>query len=134
MLAEVKASAAETGGRSTLVEITAPAGSEAPLHVHYADDEGFYVLEGSVTILVGDERVELDGRPARLRPARRPAPVRRRPRGAKMLWVLVPGGFEDFIEDVSVPAGRPTVPPGTSLPPENAAEIVLRHGMELLPE
>ena len=49
-----------------------------------------------------------------------------------MLWVLAPGGFEDFIEDVSVPAEQPAVPPASVLPPEDAAEIVRRHGMELL--
>lgn len=67
MLAEVKASSADTGGRYTLVEVTAPPGLEAPLHVHYTEDEGFYVLEGSVTIAVGDETVEL--RPASTRSA-----------------------------------------------------------------
>jgi len=134
MLAEVKASAADTGGRYTLVEITAPAGLQAPLHVHYTDDEGFYVLEGSVTIIVGDETVEL----AAGQHAYGPRDVRHKfiigPDGAKMLWVLAPSGFEDFIEDVSVPAESPTVPPPSVVPPEDAAEIVLRHGMELLPE
>ena len=43
-----------------------------------------------------------------------------------MLWILTPGGFEDFIEEVSVPAETPTVPPAHVLPPENAAEIVLQ--------
>lgn len=51
-----------------------------------------------------------------------------------MIWVLTPGGFDDFIEDVSVPAEAPTVPPASVVPPANAAEIVLRHGMELLPD
>jgi mannose-6-phosphate isomerase-like protein (cupin superfamily) len=132
MLAEVKASAADTGGQYTLVEITAPAGFEAPLHVHYTDDEGFYVLEGSVTILVGDERVELTAGQHAYGPRDVPHQFIIGPDGAKMLWVLVPSGFEDFIEDVSVPAERPTVPPTDVVPPENAAEIVLRHGMELL--
>ncbi|HEX5780973.1 MAG TPA: cupin domain-containing protein, partial [Solirubrobacteraceae bacterium] len=59
MLAEVKASAADTGGMYTLLEITAPAGLQTPLHVHYREDEGFYVLEGSVSIEVGDQTVEL---------------------------------------------------------------------------
>ena len=49
-----------------------------------------------------------------------------------MMWVLTPGGFEDFIEDVTVPAETPTVPPPSVAPPADAAEIVLRHGMELL--
>ena len=132
MLAEVKASAADTGGRYTLVQITAPAGLQAPLHVHYTDDEGFYVLEGSVSILVGDETVELTAG----QHAFGPRDVRHQftvgPDGAKMLWVLAPGGFEDFIEDVSVRAEQPTVPPADVVPPQDAAEIVRRHGMELL--
>ena len=132
MLAEVKASAADTGGRYTLVEITAPAGLETPLHVHYGEDEGFYVLEGSVTILVGDETVELAAGQHAYGPRDVPHTFTIGPDGAKMLWVLAPGGFEDFIHDVSVPAEQRTVPPASVLPPENAAEIVRRHGMELL--
>ena len=55
------------------------------------------------------------------------------PDGAHMLWVLTPSGFEDFVDEVSVPAETPTVPPAHVLPPTNAAEIVLKHGNELLP-
>ena len=54
------------------------------------------------------------------------------PEGARMLWVLAPGGFEDLIHEASVPAEAPTVPPAHVLPPADAAEIVLRHGNELL--
>ena len=133
MLAEVKASAAETGGRYTLLEITAPPGLQTPLHVHYREDEGFYVLEGSVTIEVGDETVELGAGQHAFGPRDVPHRFTVGPGGARMIWVLTPGGFEDFVVDVSAPAEAPTVPPASVLPPENAAEIVLRHGMELLP-
>jgi hypothetical protein len=51
-----------------------------------------------------------------------------------MIWVLTPGGFEDFVEEASVPAQAPTVPPPGVVPPENVAEIVLRRGNELLPD
>ena len=133
MLAEVKASAADTGGQYSLVEITAPANHQVPLHVHYREDEGFYVLEGSVTIHVGEETVELA--PASTRTARATSRTRsRRARRRPDALGARAGGFEDFIEDVSVPAEPPTVPPASVLPPENAAEIVLRHGMELLPD
>jgi len=53
MLAEVKASSADTGGRYTFVEMTAPAGLQVPLHVHHTEDEGFYVVEGSITVQLG---------------------------------------------------------------------------------
>ena len=134
MLAEVKASAAETGGRYALLEITAPPGLRTPLHVHYREDEGFYVLDGSVTILVGEQTVELG--PGRHAFGPRDVPHRFTvgPAGARMIWVLTPGGFEDFVAEVSVPAAAPTVSPPSVLPPDDAAEIVLRHGMELLPD
>jgi len=132
MLAEVKASAADTAGRYTLVEITAPAGFEAPLHVHYTEDEGFYVLEGSVTIVVGDEIVELASGEHAFGPRDVPHRFTVGPDGARMIWVLTPGGFEDLIEDVSVPAAVPSVPPPSVRPPENVAEILRRHGNELL--
>jgi mannose-6-phosphate isomerase-like protein (cupin superfamily) len=134
MLAEVKASAADTGGQYALLEITAPAGLQTPLHVHYREDEGFYVLEGSVTIEVGDETVELGAGQHAFGPRNIPHRFTVGPDGAHMIWVLTPSGFEDFVEEVSVPAEAPTVPPPSVLPPENAAEIVLRHGMELLPD
>ena len=133
MLAEIKASAAETGGQYSLVEITAPAGLQTPLHVHYRDDEGFYVLDGSVTIEVGDDTVEVGPGQHAYGPRNVPHRFTVGPDGAHMIWVLTPGGFDEFIEDVSTPAEAPTVPPASVLPPENAAEIVLRHGMELLP-
>ena len=133
MLAEVKASSADTGGRYTFVEMTAPAGLQVPLHVHHTEDEGFYVVEGSITVQLGDELIEVGAGEHAYGPHGIPHRFTVGPDGARMLWILAPGGFEDFIEEVSVPAETPTVPPAHILPPENAAEIVLRHGNELLP-
>ena len=133
MLAEVKASSADTGGRYTFVEMTAPAGLQVPLHVHHTEDEGFYVVEGSITIQLGDELIEVGAGEHAYGPHGIPHRFTVGPDGARMLWILAPGGFEDFIEEVSVPAETPTVPPAHVLPPENAAEIVLKHGNELLP-
>ena len=132
MLATVKASAADTAGQYTLVEIIAPPGLEAPLHVHYAEDEGFYVLDGSVTIVVGDTTVELASGEHAFGPRDVPHRFTVGPDGARMIWVLTPGGFENLIEDVSVPAETLTVPPPDVGPPENVAEILRRHDNELL--
>ena len=132
MLAEVKASSADTGGMYSLLEITAPPGLQTPLHVHYREDEGFCVLAGSVTIEVGDQTVELGPGQHAFGPRDIPHRFTVGPEGAQMIWVLTPGGFDEFVDEVSVPAGAPTVPPASVLPPEDAAEIVLRHGMELL--
>jgi hypothetical protein len=46
--------------------------------------------------------------------------------------VLTPGGFERLLEEASVPAEAPTVPPPSVRPPENVADIIRRHGNEVL--
>ena len=132
MLAQVRASAADTAGRYTLVEVTAPAGLAAPLHVHHTEDEGFYVLEGSVTVVVGDDTVDLTAGGHAFGPRDVPHRFTVGPDGARMLWVLTPGGFEGLVEEASVPAGAPTVPPPGIAPPADIADILERHGNELL--
>ena len=57
-LAVIRATAADTGGQFTIVEMTEPPGTEAPLHVHHREDEAFWILEGSVTLEMGDETIE----------------------------------------------------------------------------
>ena len=57
-LAVIKATAADTGGQMTIVEVTEHPGVEAPLHVHYRDDEGFWMLEGNATFEVGEMTIE----------------------------------------------------------------------------
>ena len=131
-LVEVKASAADTGGRYTLLDVRMPANAAAPLHVHHAEDEGFYVLEGSLTVHVGDASVTLGPGQHAFGPREIPHRFEIGPDGAHMLWVLTPGGFEALVEEASVPAATPTLPPADVLPPEDIAEIVRRHGNELL--
>jgi quercetin dioxygenase-like cupin family protein len=54
--ADVIAAADATGGTVGVVETLIPAGHSAPLHVHRQEDEAFYVLEGSVDFVCGEER------------------------------------------------------------------------------
>ena len=44
-----------TGGAFALVDETAKRGDSVPLHRHDEDMESFYVLEGEVTLFIGDE-------------------------------------------------------------------------------
>jgi quercetin dioxygenase-like cupin family protein len=47
----VLATAEQTGGAFGLIEHVIPAGDESPWHVHHAEDESFYVVEGQMTFL-----------------------------------------------------------------------------------
>jgi mannose-6-phosphate isomerase-like protein (cupin superfamily) len=42
----------------TVVEFLAPQGHGSPLHVHYREDEWFYVIEGALTFWVGGQTIE----------------------------------------------------------------------------
>jgi len=59
MLQTVKIGSADTGGRYGLIEFLVPPGLGSPWHVHTDEDEWFYVLDGNLTVYVGDTRVDL---------------------------------------------------------------------------
>jgi quercetin dioxygenase-like cupin family protein len=131
-LAVIRASAADTDGPYTLLEVTCPPGLEAPLHVHHAEEEGFLVLEGEVTFTVGDDVVSARAGDFLLGRRGIPHAFRVHGDGARMLWIVTPAGFENLVMAASVPAERLTPPPPDVLPPADAAEIITRFGNELV--
>jgi quercetin dioxygenase-like cupin family protein len=136
-LAEIKATAADTGGQMTIVEVTEHSGAEAPLHVHHRDDEGFWILEGEVTFEVGDETIEASAGDYVFGPRDIPHRFTVGDRGCRMLFIMVPGGMEDLIRATSEPAPSRTLPPPSDEEPtaEEIAglkAIITQHGYELL--
>jgi quercetin dioxygenase-like cupin family protein len=136
-LAELKATAADTGGQMTIVEVSEHAGAEAPLHVHHRDDEAFWILEGEVTFEVGDETIEARVGDYVFAPRDIPHRFTVGDRGCRMLFILVPGGIEDVIRATSEPAASRTLPPPAAEAPtaeqiEGLKAIVKEHGYELL--
>jgi quercetin dioxygenase-like cupin family protein len=131
-LAVVKATAADTAGAYTLVEITVGPGYSTPLHVHHREDEAFWMLEGHSTFYVGEETFEAPVGTYLFGPRDVPHRWAAGPDGARMLYLFAPGGFEELIEAMSVPAQTLTPPPPDLAPPENFVEIAARFGVELL--
>lgn len=116
----VKLTAKDTGGELSLLEVEVPAGYSAPLHVHYAEDETFWILDGDVTFEVGGERIETGPGAAVFGPRNIPHRFESE-HGARMVWVLTPGGFEDMVREASDPANQDRLP-----------EVVRKYGNELL--
>lgn len=133
-LAVIKATAADTDGRLSVVEMTEPPNTEAPLHVHHREDEAFYVLEGSVTIHVGDQVVEAGPGDFAFGPRDIPHRYTVGAAGCRMLFIMTPGGFEDLVLAMSEPAGSRTLPPPPEEEPDwgRVAAIAKAHGAELL--
>jgi quercetin dioxygenase-like cupin family protein len=133
-LAVIKATAADTAGQMTIVEMTEPPGAQAPLHVHHREDEAFWILEGSATLYVGDEVIEAGPGDYAFGPRDIPHRYDIGSDGCRMLFICTPGGFEDLVREMSVPAETRTLPPATLPPPdmELVAAVAVAHGCELL--
>jgi quercetin dioxygenase-like cupin family protein len=136
-LAVVKATAADTGGQMTILEITEPADAAGPLHVHHGEDEGFWILEGSATFEVGDQTIEAHTGDYVFGPRDVPHRYTTGPDGCRMLFIFTPGGFEGVLREISRPADRRTLPPDGGPSPSDEelrrmAAAIQAHGCELL--
>ena len=133
-LAEIKATAADTGGRCTIVEVTCAPKFEAPLHVHHREDEAFWILDGDVTLYVGDQTIEASAGDYAFGPRDIPHRYTVGDGGCRMLFICTPGGFEGLVRDMSELAPTRTIPPPAAQPPdmEWVQSIANKHGCELL--
>jgi quercetin dioxygenase-like cupin family protein len=136
-LAIIKATAADTGGQMTIVEVTEHPGVEAPLHVHRRDDEGFWMLEGNATFEVGDATIEAGAGDYVFGPRDIPHRYVVGPTGCRLLFILVPGGIEEVIRMTSEPAPSRTLPPvpdqeATLEEMEALKALFKEHGYEML--
>jgi len=98
----ILADAAATGGGYGLVEmIEIPAGQMPPLHLHRAEDEGFLVLAGELTLFLPGDEVTLRAGEFFLAPRGVPHTYRVGDAPARTLVVSRPSGFERFVAAVA---------------------------------
>ncbi|HEY6582031.1 MAG TPA: quercetin 2,3-dioxygenase [Rubrobacter sp.] len=125
----VIATAEQTEGAFGLIEQEIPAGSESPWHVHHAEDESFYVVEGRMTFLCGEQKVQAG--PGTFIYGPRGIPHGFRVEGdqpAKVLLQCIPaGGFENFVMEMSESA-PPSGPPDM----ERLMSVAAKYGNEIL--
>ena len=131
MLATIKATKEQTGGRSSLVEILAPDGYESVLHVHHQEDEGFYILEGELTFYVGDQTIKARPGSFLFGPKDVPHAFTVDSGPARLLFVLSPAGFEGLIREMGEPARSLTVPPQPAQPEEPPDEAEMERMMAI---
>jgi mannose-6-phosphate isomerase-like protein (cupin superfamily) len=134
MLETIKISSADTDGRYGLVEVVARAGDGPPWHVHHEEDEWFYALEGTWTVYVGDEQVDLTPGSFAFGPKGVPHTFVAETEGAKVLVGLAPVMFEGFIREAGTPAPERVLPPRPDGPPDMAVFLPMaaRHGFDIL--
>ena len=114
----------DTGGRFDLIDITeVPAGSSPPLHVHHTHDEGFFVLEGSVTLFLPGDSVELHAGDFFHAPKGVPHTYVVGDTDARWLCTSSPAGMAQFVSEVGDIADTD---------PETVAKVAAEIDVELL--
>lgn len=106
----VKATGEQTGGTLGMIEQVLPAGSETSYHIHHAEDEYWYVLEGEVTFLSEDRRIEATAGSFIFMPRDIPHGLRTKT-NSRLLVFSTPPGFVDFAIEMSEPATELSFPP-----------------------
>jgi quercetin dioxygenase-like cupin family protein len=125
-----KAVGRDTDGRYGLVEMTAPAGTPGPPpHVHETEEEAFYVIEGELTVQIGERTLQAHAGTFALVPRgmvhtfSNPAP-----RPARVLVIVSPAGFEKAFEEMAEVAPRADEPPDM----ERLLAIAKKYNLKIL--
>jgi mannose-6-phosphate isomerase-like protein (cupin superfamily) len=129
-----KASAAETAGQYDLVHQVGAQGFMAPLHTHERESEGFYVLEGEVSFVVGDRTLTVTAGSFAFVPPKVRHAFRVVSPEAKFLAIVAPAGLRAFFEEMGEPAASRSLPPPPEGPPDLARleELAAKYGITIL--
>jgi uncharacterized cupin superfamily protein len=124
----------DTNGKYALWEAIVPPGGGPPPHVHSREEEGFYVLEGEITIRVGEERIVAKAGMFANMPVRTPHSFKNESnKPARMLISVAPAGLEKMFFEFGVPVaqGATTAPPPAKEEIEKLLAVAPRYGIEI---
>jgi len=93
----------QTGNALALLELTLPKGAEPPLHVHTNEDEAFYVLDGEISVTVGDNVTILKRGEALFAPRNVPHSFKILTERATLMNLITPGSLWNYFIAFSEP-------------------------------
>ena len=114
--------------------IVPPAGGP-PSHVHSREEEGFYIVEGEITLQVDDKQMIATAGMFANMPIGVPHSFKNESnKPAKMLIIVAPAGLEQMFFEVGVPVAEGST---AALPPtheeiEKLLKIAPKYGIEIL--
>jgi quercetin dioxygenase-like cupin family protein len=124
----------DTKGNYALWEAVVPPGGGPPPHVHSREVEGFYILEGEITLHVGDERILAKAGMFANMPVGTPHSFRNESSNpARMLILVAPAGLEQMFFEVGVPLaeGATTALPPTREEIDKMLAVAPKYGIEI---
>jgi quercetin dioxygenase-like cupin family protein len=131
-LQTAKLNSEQTNGALTAVEFYAPKNFGPPLHLHDAEDEMFYILDGELWLSCGDvEAVHGTGAMAWL-PRGLPHTFQVRSETARVLTVSTPSGFERFVAALGERTDKPVMPEPEEIDPAHVAQVCAEYNIQVL--
>lgn len=107
-----KVTGEDTGRTYALTDSLVPPHGGPPPHIHHREDEAFWVLEGELEILVGEQKFRAStGSFVHLPKGILHAYENVGTQPARFLTLMVPAGLEKFFEEVGKPGTDPSSPP-----------------------
>jgi quercetin dioxygenase-like cupin family protein len=136
-----KVGAEQTQGRLLQLLGSEPRGAASPLHIYRDADEMFYVIDGELTVFVGDERIEARSGDVVLAPKGIPSAFVVSSKRAEFLVTFAPAGIEGpagfgldgFFREIGIPVIAGEAPPEPTEPdPEDFARRAALYGCEIV--
>lgn len=129
----IRASATETNGALSLIDQVIPVGFESPWHVHHNEDESFFILEGAMTVVIGNRAVTLNAGDFGFGPRGIPHGFRiESSKPARVLLMTNGGGFAAFVKEASFPAEGEAPPDPDPAFLSTLVACADRHGITIL--
>ena len=110
MLHSLMAGTADNNGAFDFVISRMRRGTEPPPHIHSREDEFFYALSGKIRMYVGGEVYSVRAGECIFLPRGKPHAWLIASAEIQKITVVIPGGFNDALNKLGVPAGRMEVP------------------------
>jgi len=129
------ATAEDTQGQFALIEAVGRKGNVPPRHIHHREEETFYVLEGEMTVSVGDRTMKATPGTMVCLPRDVAHSFAIESDQLRMLILLTPAGLDGWFKEFSVPAPAMMLPPPAEVPYseiERMLDISPRYGLEFV--
>jgi quercetin dioxygenase-like cupin family protein len=112
------ADTADTGGQFSVTEILAWRGGEPPMHIHRAEDEAFYVLDGHFTFHAGGQALAAPRGAFVFLPRDVAHGFVCHEQTGRLLCLLAPAGGEEEFREMGQPAAALTLGPAPDQEPD----------------
>jgi quercetin dioxygenase-like cupin family protein len=130
----ILAEAKDTGGRFSMMEELARRDSGPGPHKHTWSDETFYMLDGEIAFLIGDEIRTARTGDYLMIPRNTRHAFRVTSDTARFLNSYTPASLEAALVEFAAPATERVLPPNDASPIiELTPELLSRYGMDMLP-